>query len=82
MSGLFLLAIPTPSATPIPVFGSGVIGFSFLLSTIVWAPALLATAAGDGGWAYRRGPAACEPNSVLGTAVVAVAWVELAQPLN
>ena len=37
MSGLFLLAIPTPSATPIPVFGSGVIGFSFLLSTIVWA---------------------------------------------
>ena len=42
MSGLFLLAIPTPSATPIPVFGSGVIGFSFLLSTIVWAPVVWA----------------------------------------
>jgi len=38
MTSLWLLAIPTPSATPIPVFGSGVIGFSFLLSTIVWAP--------------------------------------------
>ncbi|HEY8641504.1 MAG TPA: NADH-quinone oxidoreductase subunit M [Candidatus Dormibacteraeota bacterium] len=39
---LFLAAIPTPSATPIPVFGSGVIGFSFLLSTIVWAPVVWA----------------------------------------
>jgi NADH-quinone oxidoreductase subunit M len=38
---IFLAAIPT-SPTPIPVFGSGVVGFSFLLSTIVWAPVVWA----------------------------------------
>ncbi|MEP7104362.1 MAG: proton-conducting transporter membrane subunit, partial [Chloroflexota bacterium] len=38
--GLFLAAVPTPapSTTPIPLFGSGVVGVSFLLSTIIWAP--------------------------------------------
>jgi NADH-quinone oxidoreductase subunit M len=42
---VMLVGIPTPSpsASPIPVFGSNVIGFSFLLSTIVWAPV---------GWAF------------------------------
>src|SRR5712691_1042094 len=39
---LFLAALPAPTASPIPVFGSGVIGFSFLLSTIVWAPVVWA----------------------------------------
>ena len=45
MSGAFLLAIPglqpspTPSATP---FGTGVIGFSFLLSVMIWGPVLVA----------------------------------------
>ena len=38
----FLAAIPNPTATPIPVFGSGVVGFSFLLSTIVWVPVVWA----------------------------------------
>ena len=54
MTGLALLAIPTPSATPIPVFGSGVIGFSFLLSTIIWAPVVWAPDSLTGPW----GPAA------------------------
>jgi len=41
---LFLTAVPTPApaATPIPVFGSGVIGVSFLLSTIIWVPVIWA----------------------------------------
>ena len=36
-------AVPTPSASPAPVnFGANVIGFSFLLSLVVWGPALMA----------------------------------------
>ncbi len=40
LSAVLLLGVPTPSASPTPVtvFGQNVIGFSFLLSTIVWAP--------------------------------------------
>ena len=33
---------PTPAATPAPTFGANVIGFSFLLSTMVWVPVLVA----------------------------------------
>src|SRR5581483_11633458 len=37
---VLLQAVPTPSVSPTPVtvFGQNVIGFSFLLSTLVWAP--------------------------------------------
>ena len=38
-----MAAIPTPSATPAQVnFGANVIGFSFLLSLLVWGPAVMA----------------------------------------
>jgi len=37
------VATPLPSASPTPAtFGANVIGFSFLLSLLVWAPALMA----------------------------------------
>ena len=40
---LLLQATPIPSASPAPVsFGANVIGFSFLLSLVVWAPAVMA----------------------------------------
>ncbi|HKF75823.1 MAG TPA: NADH-quinone oxidoreductase subunit M [Candidatus Dormibacteraeota bacterium] len=39
----WLEAIPTPSVSATPVtFGSNVIGFSFLLSVLVWGPVLMA----------------------------------------
>lgn len=40
LTGLLLQAVITPSASPTPVtvFGQNVIGFSFLLSTIIWGP--------------------------------------------
>ena len=38
-----LQATPIPSASPTPIsFGANVIGFSFLLSLVVWAPAVMA----------------------------------------
>lgn len=43
MSLLWLVAIPTPAASPTPSsFGANVIGFSFLLSLLVWGPAVMA----------------------------------------
>lgn len=55
MSGLLLAAVqagpwleaaPTPAASPTPAtFGANVIGFSFLLSLLVWGPAVMALVA-------------------------------------
>ena len=42
MSSLWLAAIPTPAATPVAPFGANVIGFSFLLSLLIWGPVLMA----------------------------------------
>jgi proton-translocating NADH-quinone oxidoreductase chain M len=42
---LAVASSPSPSATP-ATFGSNVIGFSFLLSLLVWGPAVMAVVAG------------------------------------
>lgn len=36
------IASPSPSASPLPVFGAGVFNASFLLSVLIWTPVLMA----------------------------------------
>ncbi len=43
LASLFLLGVATPAPTAAPsTLGAGLIGFSFLLSTVIWAPVLVA----------------------------------------
>jgi len=43
LASLLLIAVPTAAPTAVPTtLGGGLIGFSFLLSTVIWAPVLVA----------------------------------------
>lgn len=67
-----LVGVVNPSATPsqIPVFGSGVISFSILLSVIVWSPAVWAAVL-----AVAPNPRGRYDRFFFGSAFWAMAWV-------
>ena len=69
---MFLLGVSTPGASPssIPVFGSGVVGFSILLTVIVWSPAAWAAVL-----AVMPNPRGRYDRFFYGSSFWAMAWV-------